>query len=77
MQSPAHWLCCLLPHPQRLYFLFSDPIRTDGFDPTIIRDKEECSRMYQMVRGRVEGGIEQLKEMRRADPLRETLPRIA
>ncbi|CAI5958239.1 unnamed protein product [Closterium sp. NIES-65] len=80
MQSPPFPLASnagLLPRPQRLYFLFSDPIRTDGLDPTIIRDKEECSRIYQMVRGRVEGGIEQLKEMRRADPLRETLPRIA
>ncbi|CAI7890033.1 unnamed protein product, partial [Closterium sp. NIES-53] len=67
----------LLPRPQRLYFLFGDPIRTDSLDPTIIRDKDACNQIYQMVRGRVEGGIEQLKEMRRADPLRETLPRIA
>ncbi|CAI5968192.1 unnamed protein product, partial [Closterium sp. NIES-64] len=50
MQSPPFPLASnagLLPRPQRLYFLFSDPIRTDGLDPTIIRDKEECSRIYQ------------------------------
>ncbi|CAI5958244.1 unnamed protein product [Closterium sp. NIES-65] len=51
MQSPPFPLASnagLLPRPQRLYFLFSDPIRTDGLDPTIIRDKEECSRIYQV-----------------------------
>ncbi|CAI5479498.1 unnamed protein product [Closterium sp. Yama58-4] len=134
MQSPPFPLASnagLLPRPQRLYFLFSDPIRTDGLDPSIIRNKEECNRIYQVgcpgvylkkernvamcaacclsspqrlyflfsdpfctggldpsitrdpipifsslipppyqqtVRGRVEGGIEQVKEIRWADP---------
>ncbi|GJP44294.1 hypothetical protein CLOM_g3666 [Closterium sp. NIES-68] len=67
----------LLPRPERLYFLFSDPIRTDDLDPSIVRNKEECSRIYQEVRGRVESGIEQLMKVRQEDPLRETLPRIA
>lgn len=45
-----------VPNAQRLYFHFGKPIRTDGFTPAEIADKDKCSQLYAEVRKAVEDG---------------------
>ena len=40
------------------------------------QDKEVCGALYARVRAAVEGGIEELRAKRAADPIRELLPRL-
>eukprot|EP00850_Spirogloea_muscicola_P014598 SM000106S13946 [mRNA] locus=s106:105862:111881:+ [translate_table: standard] len=65
----------LLPRPERLYFHFGEPIRTDRFSRATLADREACSQLYQTVRQSVEDGIRLLQSKRDKDPLRDLFSR--
>jgi hypothetical protein len=50
--------------PRRQYFLFSQPIYTDGIDKT---DKESCAALYSKLKQNIFQGIEVLLEARKSD----------
>jgi hypothetical protein len=50
--------------PRRQYFLFSQPIYTDGIDKT---DKESCSALYSELKQNIFQGTEVLLEARKSD----------
>jgi len=64
-----------LPSPQRLYFKFSEPIRTDHFTKEDMNNTEVCQELYMNVKGSVESTIEELQEKRDNDPLSSLIPR--
>eukprot|EP00850_Spirogloea_muscicola_P018168 SM000163S02336 [mRNA] locus=s163:244518:250584:- [translate_table: standard] len=65
----------LLPRPERLYFHFGEPIRTESFSRATLADREACSQLYQTVRQSVEDSIRLLQNKRDKDPLRDLFSR--
>jgi 1-acyl-sn-glycerol-3-phosphate acyltransferase len=64
-----------IPRPERLYFEFCEPLDTAG-----VRgqhgDDALVDQLREAVRGRIEAGLERLRERRAADPRRPWLPRL-
>jgi len=65
----------LLPHPERLYFWFGEPIDTARFEGR--QDDDEAARAVRNeVKRAVEGGIDFLLAEREADPRRPLRKRL-
>ena len=64
-----------LPRLERQYFLFGEPIPTDRFAGRH-EDREACFALRQEVKSAIETGIEQLREVRDADPERYPVQRL-
>jgi 1-acyl-sn-glycerol-3-phosphate acyltransferase len=64
-----------LPRLERQYFLFCEPIRTQRFAGRH-DDPEACFALRREVSTAIEGGIEQLRELRRGDPERYPVQRL-
>ncbi len=65
----------LLPHPERLYFWFGEPIDTTRFEGR--QDDDEAARAVRNeVKRAVEGGIDFLLAEREADPRRPLRKRL-
>lgn len=60
--------------PQRFYYKFQAPIRTD---PADVKDREKCDATYEKVKDEVESAISWLLEKREKDPYKDLVPRLA
>ena len=58
--------------PERIYFLFDEPIDTRG---TNIYNKKECKELYEKVRTKVEESLVTVQRFRTADPYKDFIPR--
>ncbi len=65
-----------LPRPQRFYFAFADPISTDRYSGRA-QDGRAARGLRDRVRRAVVDRIEFLQRVRREDPDRDLLPRLA
>ncbi|KAG6544924.1 hypothetical protein Mapa_013616 [Marchantia paleacea] len=61
--------------PPRMYFLFQQPIPTEGMADSI-NDKEAMNDLYLKVKGEVESGLDYLQQKRNGDPYKEFAPRV-
>ena len=59
--------------PARHYFLFGRPYNTEHLDHN---NRQECARVYGLIRLRVERGIEQLRRASKKDPFLDSFKRI-
>jgi len=65
----------LLPRPERLYFGFGEPIDTARFDGRA-DDDASARALRDEVRAAVKMGIDELQELREADPKRSLVARL-
>jgi len=65
----------LLPRPERLYFGFGEPIDTARFDGRA-DDDASARALRDEVRAAVKAGIDELQELREADPKRSLVARL-
>jgi len=65
-----------LPRPERIYILFGEPIRLKGQEDRV-HDPAFCRDVYHRVRKSVEDGIDELKDVRSADPDSSFAVRVA
>jgi hypothetical protein len=59
--------------PQRVYFLFQEPIDTKDLN---VYDKKECRLVYESIKGHVTDGIQTLIRFRKEDPYMRFFPRV-
>lgn len=58
--------------PNRLYFLFQQPIQTS---PEDVKDRERCDELYRQTKQSVQEGLSWLQQQRQRDPYKDFLPR--
>ncbi|BBN03207.1 hypothetical protein MPTK1_2g21620 [Marchantia polymorpha subsp. ruderalis] len=61
--------------PPRMYFLFQQPITTEGMIDSI-NDRDAMNDLYLKVKDEVESGLDYLQQKRNADPYKEFGPRV-
>jgi hypothetical protein len=64
-----------LPRLERQYFLFGEPISTAQY-AGLHEDREACFARRREVQGAIQTQIEQLREVREADPERYPIQRL-
>jgi 1-acyl-sn-glycerol-3-phosphate acyltransferase len=65
----------LLPRLERQYFLFGEPIPTDGY-AGLHEDRDACFALREQVKTAIENQIQALREVREADPERYPIQRL-